>query len=92
MTYHRIYDFFVLSAAGCGIIGCFGAFDKEKPFKDPGAGVAVFFSLVLLYFYFVLRIFNESSLSMAGAAVIYYVFVVLYLLYVFGVIRRSDVK
>ena len=88
MTYHRIYDFFVLSAAGCAITGCLGDLDKEKLFKTPGGGIAVFFSLLILYFYFLLRIFPEEGIFLKAGAFLYYLYIVVFGIFFFR--RRSD--
>ena len=71
-TYHRSYDFFVLSAVYGGILklaDCSG--------KKAATVLRISYLAVLLDIYFVLRIFHESPGSIMTAAVMYYMFTIL---------------
>ena len=76
ITYHRTYDFFVLTAAYPGVEVL-----AEKLGDRPGAAFRVAYLLLLLYVFFGLRVFSESTPSMLAAAVIYYAFVIAYLIF-----------
>ena len=71
LTYHRTYDFFVLSA----VYMMFTGSRKNVP-----AGlwntVHVYYLLLTASVYFVLRIFNENVPSKMGVAILYYLFAI----------------
>ncbi len=73
MTYHRIYDFFMLIPAAAGILL---PVDKENNGKLLSAG----FIILTLYFFFALRLMHENSVSMIIAAFLYYGFTFYYVL------------
>ena len=73
MTYHRTYDFFVLAAAASGT--CLAEGVKEG--KRDRIMAAVYIILVL-FFFFGLRIFNESRESLIIAAFIFYGYLISY--------------
>ena len=81
MTYHRIYDFFVLTAASAGTVlmkaGKEG-FDLKK-LKRPELAKGAMYCLLLLYFYFVLRIFGENRHALMAGAVLYYGYLIVYI-------------
>ncbi len=72
MTYHRIYDFFVLSVAACGLIQRGERIDLRLFFKEPRVRMEVFYMAVLVYFYFVLRLLPEEGAFLWAGAVLYY--------------------
>ena len=76
LTYHRTYDFFVLTFAAVPFLtdeGAAGLFTKrEKSF------FALWYVLVVLAVYFLLRVFNENQASIIGVGIIYYVFMFAY--------------
>lgn len=76
MTYHRIYDFFVLAAAASGTLLLTlkaGEYNGDS-IKLKEKVLTGFYILLLLYFFFVMRIFNDSSFSVTLGAVLYYVY------------------
>ena len=73
MTYHRIYDFFMLIPAAAGIIAA------ELCKGESGKRIFLFtYALLVFYFFFVLRVFSESRTSLAAGAAFYYTFLVVY--------------
>ena len=77
ITYHRSYDFFVLTAVYSGVntLAC----------RLEGRGgkiLRISYFLFLLYLFFGLRIFSESEASLALAALLYYTFLIVYTLLV----------
>ncbi len=64
MTYHRSYDLFVLIAAFTGV----AELGKKL--------VGVLYFALLIFLFFVLRIFSESPGIMAAAAILYYGFLI----------------
>ena len=73
MTYHRVYDFFMLIPAAAGVIAAV----PSKGMTGKRILTAAY-ALIVFYFFFVLRIFSESSASLAVGAVLYYAFLVYY--------------
>lgn len=70
MTYHRTYDLFVFSAVSALFFGTFA-----KDFGEKRQTVyAVFYVVLLITVYFLLRLFHESPASIMAAAVMYYIF------------------
>ncbi len=69
LTYHRTYDFFVMSAASA--MFCSGACPKDD--KRTLAGYYAF-TLLILSVYFVLRIFGENTASKICVGIFYYGF------------------
>ncbi len=70
MTYHRTYDFFVLSAVAV-------LFTKETVFGSgtkAQSALLCFYALTVCAVYFVLRIFSENVASRAAVAALYYAF------------------
>lgn len=68
LTYHRTYDFFVLSAASIPFI----ADTRQEAFKDKKIVYAVSYWIVLIAVYFILRVFNENTVSKTATGVLYY--------------------
>ena len=79
MTYHRIYDFFMLIPAAAGVIEAGSRMGETGKRVFAGA-----YALLIFYFFFVLRIFGESAASLAIGASIYYCFL---LFYIFSAVR-----
>lgn len=81
MTYHRIYDFFVLTAASMGTVlmkaGTEG-FDIRK-LKKPEMVTGALYSLLILYFYFILRLFGENRHALMAGAVLYYGYLIFFI-------------
>ncbi len=75
ITYHRTYDFFVLTAVYAGVKVL-----AEKSGERTGRIFEVFYIFILLYFFFALRVFSESPASLIFGAVVYYAFTVFYLI------------
>ena len=73
ITYHRTYDFFVLSVVVAAFIGSDVGFGKviNTDFMK------IFYGIVLFAVYFVLRMFNENTLSRIGVGIIYYIFTIM---------------
>lgn len=73
LTYHRTYDFFVLTAASALLVKC-----DEMPELVGKAGkiVEILYLPLLLMSFFVLRIFSENTASRLCLGIIYYVLTV----------------
>lgn len=71
LTYHRTYDFFVLSAVYMMFMS-----KREEAAPALWTGAKLYYWLLLVAVYFVLRIFNENEPSKMAVAVAYYVFAV----------------
>ena len=71
LTYHRTYDFFVLSAVA--VLFTHPDADIDGKTEDI---LKYWYILVIVIMYFVLRIFGESDISKMCAAVVYYAFAV----------------
>ena len=70
LTYHRTYDFFVLSAV-------YMLFLKEK--EDAGdtmsrKDIKIWYFILLVMVYFMLRVFDENALSKIVTGIVYYAF------------------
>ncbi|MCR5405588.1 MAG: DUF2029 domain-containing protein [Lachnospiraceae bacterium] len=63
ITYHRTYDYFVLVV----VLAFFIAGERSR-------GIWIFYSVLILAVFFVLRIFSESPPSRMGVGLIYYLF------------------
>ncbi|MCR5831103.1 MAG: DUF2029 domain-containing protein [Lachnospiraceae bacterium] len=72
LTYHRTYDFFVLSAACAPFITEDGA-DKEIFASRKGLYTALYW-VVTVFVYFILRVFNENTVSKVATGIFYYAF------------------
>lgn len=71
LTYHRTYDFFVMSAAA--------AFVSPGETEDRKENVAVWFlayTLLIVSVYFGLRVFNENTVSKICVGILYYAFTI----------------
>lgn len=71
LTYHRTYDFFVMSAAA--------AFVSPGETEDRKENVAVWFlayTLLIVSVYFGLRVFNENTFSKICVGILYYAFTI----------------
>ncbi|MCR4806968.1 MAG: DUF2029 domain-containing protein [Lachnospiraceae bacterium] len=66
LTYHRTYDFFVLV-----LVTAFFLESKRSAY------LKAFYGAVLIYIFFVLRIFSESTGSKVAGGIIYYAFTIL---------------
>ena len=76
LTYHRTYDFFVLSAAGCLLASL-----KADAGSNFSAGrikfwVTTGYWVMLISVFFILRIFSESTASKLVAGAIYYAYTI----------------
>lgn len=72
LTYHRTYDFFVLSAASTIVLG-----GKKLLIPDKINGIIRIYYLVLVMaVYFGLRVFNENLTSRIAVGLMYYVFTI----------------
>ena len=71
LTYHRTYDFFVLSAVYMMFMR-----DRKEVYPLLWAGARSYYWLLLVAVYFVLRIFNENEPSKTAVAVAYYMFAI----------------
>ena len=70
MTYHRTYDFFVLSVVVVIFIGM-----SEKVTTPTNFRIMFVWYIILLFaVYFGLRVFHENTMSRIGAGIIYYSF------------------
>lgn len=77
MTYHRTYDYFVLSAAAAGTVlgeGRGSGTDLSAREKV----ILCFYALTVFTFFFLLRVFNESTPSLFFAAGVYYLNIMVY--------------
>ncbi len=72
LTYHRTYDFFVLSAVAC----MFFEMLTEGRSTDRDRFFIYAYAVLVLMIYFVLRLFGESTPSKICAGVMYYAFTV----------------
>lgn len=70
LTYHRTYDFFVLSAASAMFLDKGADADRYRP-----AGTAAYMTVIICV-YFVLRIFNENTVSRICVGILYYAFTI----------------
>ncbi|MCR5626331.1 MAG: DUF2029 domain-containing protein [Lachnospiraceae bacterium] len=77
ITYHRSYDYFVLTAAmpGVYILSDMLAERSDKA----GKALEALYWIMLLYMYFGLRIFHEGKAALAAGGIIYYLFLVLFI-------------
>ena len=73
-TYHRTYDFFVLVAAYGGVRRL-----AEARGGKTGNALKVYYCALILVLFFVLRLFHESLGAITSAAVIYYLFTVIFI-------------
>ncbi len=83
MTYHRTYDFFVLSLAAAGTV--LSGYDPVKLLKEgalspAGKALTACYLLTLLYFFFGLRVFHENTPSLMAGAVLYYGYLLMYVI------------
>lgn len=72
-TYHRTYDFFVLTAQFGGVSAIAGL--SKKPLRT---ALYVFYAVLIMVIFFGLRVFHESYGAVIAAAVIYYCFIVFF--------------
>lgn len=85
LTYHRTYDFFVLSAVAM----VFSKKDGMRYNRYFGRYIAVWYAVLVLLVYFVLRIFDENAVSKICTAIVYYAFT-LYVTYALICTARSS--
>ncbi len=71
LTYHRTYDFFVLSAAAIPFVT---VEDTDRVLKEKKTFYAAFYWILVIAVYFVLRVFNENTASKIATGVLYYAF------------------
>ncbi len=85
LTYHRTYDFFVLSAAAMffcrGGADCMGEKERDIYFYS--------YAVLLAAVYFGLRLFNENDFSKAAAGIIYYAYTAALVVYGITLIRKN---
>ena len=74
LTYHRTYDFFTLSA----VVSLFAECDAYLKRDDKKTGaLEIYYVLLTLFIFFVLRIFSENIPSRCVAGILYYGFTVI---------------
>lgn len=71
LTYHRTYDFFVLSAAAA--VYCMKGFHNPDGVDGP-AVMPIAFSILMIAVYFGLRVFNENTFSKICIGILYYLY------------------
>ena len=76
ITYHRSYDYFVLTAALPGVLALGEAYGKKSVAAKV---IGIFYTFMLLYMYFGLRIFSEGKAALIAGGIIYYSFLVTYM-------------
>lgn len=82
MTYHRTYDFFVLAA-------CAGMFtDDYQTEKSQNMGI-MFYEVLLVLVFFVLRVFSENTASRIAIGTIYYAFTILVSIMAIEIIQKN---
>ncbi|MCR5831029.1 MAG: DUF2029 domain-containing protein [Lachnospiraceae bacterium] len=86
LTYHRTYDFFVLSAVAM----MFGTFFPEESGEKIQNALLCWYIVLLFAVYFGLRLFNENIASKAAVGVIYYAFAVAVTVLCMKLIRKKD--
>lgn len=86
LTYHRTYDFFVLSAA----TAMFGSGFAEDYGERRDSVYKVWLGLLTVFIYFVLRLFNENTPSKICAAVLYYGFTLAATYLLIRLIKRKN--
>lgn len=86
LTYHRTYDFFVLSAVS--MLFCAEARDDIKDL--PRRPYMIWFACLILGVYFVLRILNENTVSKICVGIVYYAFTFAVTAQAIKMIRKKD--
>lgn len=86
LTYHRTYDFFVLSAVSM----LFGTSETEDPGNRVNNALACWYLAVVILVYFVLRIFGENTASKIAVGTVYYAFTVAVTVTGVLLIRKRD--
>jgi len=104
ITYHRTYDFFVLSSISisaflCKLDGGYINTEEDGKYgnnifgiKGLGRVLQALYMAVILGVYFVLRIFNENTSSKIIIGILYYVFAVLITIMSVKMIRKNMIK
>lgn len=69
MTYHRSYDYFVLILPFADMLGERG---KKRPY------MMICYMVIVVFLFFILRIFDETPMVIYCAAVLYYCFTIVY--------------
>lgn len=88
LTYHRTYDFFVMSAMS---VFTAGAIEIECN-EQLGKIMRVWFYVLLFMIYFALRVFHENIYSRIVIGLVYYVFTVIVTVMIVRCIKNKDVK
>ncbi|MCR4589726.1 MAG: DUF2029 domain-containing protein [Lachnospiraceae bacterium] len=83
MTYHRIYDFFILIPAAAGTY-------LADPETVSHRLLLALYGIVVLYFFFVVRLLRESALCMKAGAFLYYIYLVMFVLFFVLSLRNRD--
>ena len=78
MTYHRTYDFFVMSAAAAGVWDMSQSIKKDTGKKSGAVTLQWGYFVLIIAVYFVLRIFGENVPSRVVVGTMYYVFTAVY--------------
>lgn len=95
MTYHRTYDFFVLSVAVMMFVSddgkdnCKLSDNSANKFAVNGAVMFWGYWLVILAVYFGLRLFNENTFSRIAVGAVYYIFT---LLVTYGAVKKVSLQ
>ena len=86
LTYHRTYDFFVLSA----VATVFGGTLAESYGEKVKNALLCWYVILLVAVYFGLRLFNENTVSKIAVGLIYYAFTVAMTVLAVKLIRKKD--
>ena len=92
MTYHRTYDYFCLILAYAGVWSLLNENDdagvSDRALSRPLSDLLLYgFWLLVIYFFFVLRLFHENSAALAAGATLYYLYTALFALKVLAFSR-----
>lgn len=84
LTYHRTYDYFVLAAVPVLFIGLKNDFN-EKISKITW----IYYQIMIIAVFFVLRVFNENTASKIAVGILYYLFAIAILIMAICVIKKE---
>lgn len=80
ITYHRTYDFFVFTAAAAMFV----------PDKGARKGMIVWYASLTVMLYFVLRVFNENTVSKVVCGTMYYAYAAV--ITTLGIMKIKDIR